>query len=62
MQETYTDEAPKRALPHPVGEVMDIDKDPGPDDGEVDWRFSYLKWIVEGKLPLDKTEAHRITR
>jgi hypothetical protein len=29
---------------------------------DPDWRFSILKWLVEGKLPPDQTEARRIAR
>jgi hypothetical protein len=29
---------------------------------ELDWRVPYLDYLTRGDLPLDKTEARRITR
>jgi hypothetical protein len=43
-------------------EVMVIDQPPELNFEDPDWRFPILEWLVEGKLPSDQTEAHRIAR
>jgi ribonuclease HI len=46
----------------PEPEVMVIDQPPEVNLEDPDWRFPILKWLVEGKLPSDQTEARRIAR
>jgi len=41
---------------------MDIDPAPEQNTEDPDWRFPYLEWLLEGKLPPDQTEARRIAR
>jgi hypothetical protein len=41
-------------------EVLAIDQLPKPNLEDPDWRFPFLEWLVEGKLPSDQTEARRI--
>ena len=41
---------------------MQLDELPEPNSEDPNWRFPILEWIVEGKLPTDKTEARRIAR
>ena len=55
-------EAPEVAPPHPAVEVMEVDQDQGLDDDAGDWHFPLLKWIIQRKLPADKTEARWIAR
>jgi hypothetical protein len=43
-------------------EVMEIDQPPELNLEDPDWHFPILEWLVEEKLPSDKTEAHCITR
>jgi hypothetical protein len=41
-------------------EAEDMEKEPAP--REKDWRTKYLAWMDRGELPLDRSEASRITR
>jgi hypothetical protein len=41
-------------------EVIAIDQPPELNLEDPDWCFPILKWLVEGKLPPDQTEARRI--
>jgi hypothetical protein len=41
---------------------MEIDQPPEMNLEDPDWRFPILEWLVEGKLPSERTEARRITR
>ena len=41
---------------------MDIDPAPEQNTKDPDWRFPYLEWLLEGKLPPDQMEARRIAR
>jgi hypothetical protein len=43
-------------------EVMEINQPPELNLEDPYWSFPVLEWLVEGKLPSDQTEAHRITR
>jgi ribonuclease HI len=43
-------------------EVMAIDQPPEQNLEDLDWRFSILEWLVEGKLPPDQTKAPHIAR
>jgi hypothetical protein len=46
----------------PRPEVMAIDEPPEANLEDPDWRLPILEWLVEEKLPSDKTEARRIAR
>jgi ribonuclease HI len=55
--------APDDRQPAPTNpEVMDIDPALEQNTEDPDWRFPYLEWLLEGKLPPDQTEARRIAR
>ena len=41
---------------------MEIDEVREPNLEDPDWRFPLLEWMVEDKLPSNKTEARRIAR
>jgi hypothetical protein len=41
---------------------MEINQQPEPNLEDPYWRFSILEWLIEGKMPSDQTEAHRISR
>jgi hypothetical protein len=41
-------------------EVMAINQPPELNLEDPNWRFPILKWLVEGKLPSNQTEARRI--
>ena len=42
---------------------MELDGDPAIEpDPLVDWRTSYLDYLLREALPMDKTEAQRLTR
>jgi hypothetical protein len=41
---------------------MVIDQPPELNLEDPDWRFPIFKWLVEGKLPSDQTEAQCIAR
>jgi hypothetical protein len=43
-------------------EVMAVDQPPEVNLEDPDWRFPFLRWLIEGKLPPDQTEARRIAR
>jgi hypothetical protein len=43
-------------------EVMAIDQPHEPNLEDPDWRFPIPEWLVERKLPFDKTEARRLSR
>ena len=43
-------------------EVMEIDEASEINLEYPDWRIPILEWIVQGKLPPDKTEAFHIAR
>jgi hypothetical protein len=43
-----------------VDEAEDMETEPAP--REKDWRTKYLAWMDRGELPLDRSEASRITR
>ena len=43
-------------------EVMEIDEAPEINLEDPDWRILILEWIVQGKVPPDKTEASHIAR
>jgi hypothetical protein len=46
----------------PGAEVMAIDEPPEVNLEDRDWRFPILEWLIEGKLPSNKTEARCIAR
>jgi hypothetical protein len=55
------DPPPKAKAPSTRAEVMQAEGSTLPADLEPDWRVSYLDHLTRGDLPLDKTEARRIT-
>jgi hypothetical protein len=41
---------------------MEIDQPLEPNLEDPDWCFPILEWLVEGKVPSNQKEAHRIVR
>jgi len=47
----------------PASKVMELDEGSGPEpDPATDWREPYLKCLLDGELPADKTEARWLAR
>jgi hypothetical protein len=59
---TSLDPPPEVEAPLTGAEAMQVEGLTPPSDLEPDWRAPYLDYLIRGDLPLDKTEARRITR
>jgi hypothetical protein len=51
------DPSPEAEAPSTGAEVMQTEGSTLPADRELDWRVLYLDHLIQGDLPLDKTEA-----
>jgi hypothetical protein len=59
---TSPDPPPEAEAPSTGAEAMQVEGSTLPSDLELDWRASYLDYLIQGDLPSNKTEARRIAR
>jgi hypothetical protein len=62
QHQPFVREEGEKPLEESKPEVMAIHQPPEVNLEDPKWRFPMLKWLVEGKLPSDQTEARRIAR